>query len=220
MKISSQCVATAVLLATVALASCSTATTETGPRTVQPGAPGESSQPLPDGQRAAATEPRHTEADVRFMQDMIAHHQQALEMAGLVPERSSREDVRLLARRIEVSQADEIALMTRWLTSRGGEVPGDHAHHQQHGEGGHAAMPGMLSAEEIARLAAATGSEFDRLLLQFMIRHHEGAVIMVEQLFGSHGAGQDGEIFQFAADVAGDQQIEIDRMRRMLVAAQ
>lgn len=216
MKTSSRTTAAAVLLAATVLASCSTATTRSAPRTVQPGAPGESSRTFTAGQTADRGQPRHTGADVRFMQGMIAHHEQALEMAGLVPSRSDRQDIRLLARRIEISQADEIRMMQRWLKERGEEVPGADTHHH-HGAGTHhPRMPGMLTGEEMARLAAATGAEFDRLLLESMIRHHEGALVMVADLFTHQGAGQEGEIFQFASDVAGDQQVEIARMRGML----
>lgn len=163
-----------IVLAT--LAACGTA--RGAPAPVQPGTP-------PAAEAAGGVQPRHTEADVRFMQGMIAHHQQALEMTGLVPARTSRQDLRLLAERMEVSQRDEIAQMRRWLESRGEEVPA--AHHGHHGH--HAAMPGMLTPQETARLAAATGPEFERLFLELMIRHHEGAIQMVAALFGSPGAG-------------------------------
>jgi uncharacterized protein (DUF305 family) len=157
------------------------------------------------------------QADVAFMQAMIAHHAQALEMTALVPARSGRDDMRLLARRIEASQADEIAWMERWLQIRGEAVTG--AGHGAHGHGTatdskHA--PGMLSAEEIARLAAASGSAFDRLFVESMIRHHEGALAMVEALFEVPGAGREPELFQFASHVDADQRMEIARMRRLL----
>lgn len=211
----------AILLAVTVLASCSAATGASGPRTVQPGAPGESSRPVTTSETAGTVQPRHTEDDVRFMQGMIVHHRQALEMTSLVPERTNREDIRLLARRIEISQEDEMALMRRWLRDRGEEVPGADAHYGHHGAGGHQPlMPGMITEQEMARLATATGAEFDRLFLEFMIRHHEGALVMVENLFASDNAGQEGEIFQFAAHVAGDQRVEIERMRRMLAAIQ
>jgi uncharacterized protein (DUF305 family) len=133
-------------------------------------------------------------------------------MAALLPSRSIREDMRLLARRIEVSQADEIAMMQRWLEARGQKVPGPHAHHAQ----GATLMPGMLTPEEMNRLAEAKGAAFDRLFLELMIKHHEGALTMVNNLFSSAGAGQESEIFAFASDVDADQRMEIDRMRGML----
>jgi uncharacterized protein (DUF305 family) len=165
--------------------------------------------------------PRHTEADVRFMQGMIPHHAQALDMTALVPARSRRRDLRLIAERIEVSQTDEIAWMTRWLQDRHAEVPDPAAHAHgagHHGEGRHALMPGMLTPEEMAQLADATGPAFDRLFLQFMVRHHEGALLMVAELHATPGAAQATEVFRFAADVEADQQAEIGRMRALLDA--
>lgn len=205
MKRSSERITAAGLL--VALAACGT-TARTG---VPGGAP-----PAPEV-RADRGQRGYTAADARFMQHMIAHHAQALEMTALVPDRSGRDDVRMLAERIEVSQRDEIAAMQRWLRSRGEEVPPVDAHHGHHAAGGdHARMPGMLTAEELARLAAASGPEFDRLFLELMIRHHEGALAMVRELFASEGAGQEPQIFQFASEVDADQQMEIARMRAML----
>jgi uncharacterized protein (DUF305 family) len=165
--------------------------------------------------------PRHTDADVRFMRDMMVHHAQAVEMTGLVAARAERADVRRLADRIAVSQEDEMAQMRRWLEDRGEAVPDEHAHHAGHGGHGHhgaahRSMPGMLGAEDMARLRAARGAEFDRLFLEFMIFHHEGALIMVAELMSTDGAAQESEIFQFASHVDSDQRIEIARMRQML----
>ena len=154
----------------------------------------------------------YTAADVRFMQGMIGHHAQALEMAALVPSRTSREDMKMLALRIDVSQADEIRMMQGWLEARGQEVPGLHAHHAQ----GAALMPGMLTPQEMERLAAAKGPEFDRLFLEGMIKHHGGALTMVKELFASPGAGQEAEMYAFASDVDADQRMEIERMGAML----
>lgn len=182
----------------------------------------------------------YTDGDVHFMQSMIAHHRQALVMTELVEDRTESRDIRLIAERIEVSQRDEIARMVKWLSDRGEEVPEDHgAGHGGEAHGGaehagmehagmqhdaetharhmaeaesHAAMPGMLSPAELDALRAASGAEFDRLFLDLMIRHHEGALVMVEELFASPSSGQEPEIFQFAADVDADQQMEIDRM--------
>jgi uncharacterized protein (DUF305 family) len=121
-------------------------------------------------------------------------------------------DLQLMAQRIAVSQQDEMVMMQRWLRDRGEEVPAADARHHHHGE----AMPGMLTAEEMARLSAATGPEFDRLFLELMIRHHEGALTMVATLLGTPGAGQETQIFQFASDVDADQRAEIARMRGVL----
>lgn len=195
-----------------------------GSAMVQPGAPGAASRTLDPSDPAHQTRHPHTEADVLFMQNMIHHHEQALQMARMVPDRTDNPQIRLLAHRIDRSQMDEIRLMQRWLADRGEEAPGvgvDHDHHAHHGH--HAAghdeghlMAGMLTEEQLQQLADARDAEFDRLLLEFMIYHHEGAIQMVEELFSSYGAGQDSEIFRFASHVDSDQRIEIGRMERML----
>ena len=160
-------------------------------------------------------------ADVAFMQGMIGHHAQALKMTALVPTRSARADVRLLAERIEASQVSEIAQMRQWLRTRGldtAAMAGQHQHNHAGGADDHGMMPGMLTEQELERLAAASGAEFDRLFLESMIRHHEGAVTMVATLFFTNGAGQEPEIFRLASDVDADQRTEIARMRAMLGA--
>lgn len=181
------------------------------PRTIQPGAPGEASRSVDS---AAAPVPRiaHTAADTAFMQGMIGHHAQALEMTELLKTRSENPDMKLLALRIEVSQTDEIRFMQRWLASRGLPVPGPHAHHAHDAK----LMPGMLTPAEMSKLSAARGAEFDRLFLEYMIRHHDGALVMVEELFKTDGAGQEADINAFASDVVADQKMEIDRMGAML----
>ena len=146
------------------------------------------------------------------MQGMIGHHAQALEMAALVPTRTGREEMRLLAQRIAISQSDEIKMMQEWLKSRGEAAPDEHAHHAH----GATLMPGMLTPEEMRRLTEATGAEFDRLFLEFMIKHHAGALVMVSELMAQPGAGQEADIFAFTSDVDADQRMEIDRMGAML----
>jgi uncharacterized protein (DUF305 family) len=167
--------------------------------------------------------PRHTEADTKFMQGMIHHHAQAVAMAALVPTRSARQDLTMLAQRIDVSQVDEIDWMRTWLRDRGETVPAAltapdaHAAHAAGAEPSPVVMmPGMLSADAMAALERASGAEFDRLFLEGMIRHHEGAIVMVAQLFATPGAGQESTIFGFASDVDADQRAEIARMRRLL----
>jgi uncharacterized protein (DUF305 family) len=205
------------LLAVVAIAACRARPGDVEPGSAAPAAQPEASRPARAD--AEAVRPRHTAADVRFMQDMIGHHAQALEMTRLLPTRTSRDDMRLLAERIDVSQRDEIRMMQQWLRSRGEEAPSPDAHHGHHGAGGaRALMPGMLTEEELARLAKATGADFDRLFLEYMIRHHEGALTMVKELFGTPGAAQESETYRFATDVESDQRAEIARMRALLQA--
>jgi uncharacterized protein (DUF305 family) len=182
------------------------------PPLIQPGAPGQASHEIAADQASDQSHVQFTPADVRFMQGMIGHHAQALEMTALVPSRTTRQDLKTLAIRIDVSQADEIKMMERWLQARGQTVPGPHAMHMH----GATLMPGMLTPEQMSALAAAKGAAFDRLFLEGMIQHHGGALTMVHDLFATPGAGQEADIFGFASDVDADQRAEIDRMRSML----
>jgi len=184
------------------------------PPIVQPGAPGEASHVISAEKATDLSQVQFIGADIKFMQGMIGHHAQAVEMVALVPSRTSRDDVKKLALRIDVSQQDEIKMIQRWLEVRGQRLPDPRAHLMN----GATLMPGMLTPDEMARLAAAKGVEFDRLFLEGMIKHHGGALTMVEQLFATPGAGQDSEIFAFASDVDADQRMEIDRMGAMLAA--
>jgi uncharacterized protein (DUF305 family) len=202
----------ALLCLAVVPACHATGSSSAGPQIVQPGAPGQETRVIQAAQAVDTSKVGYTAADVRFMQGMIGHHAQALEMAALVPSRTSREDMKMLALRIDVSQADEIKMMQGWLEARGQDVPGLHAHHAQ----GAALMPGMLTPQEMERLAAAKGPEFDRLFLEGMIKHHGGALTMVKELFATPGAGQEAEMYAFASDVDADQRMEIERMGAML----
>lgn len=162
---------------------------------------------------------RFTEADVRFMTDMIGHHAQAIVMAGMVPERTGSHSIRTLAARIINAQEDEIAIMERWLRDRGQPVPEVHIHGTTlmiPGPDHPHDMPGMLTQEQLDRMEDARGTAFDRLFLMGMIEHHRGAVTMVRELFATDGAAQDPEVFRFASDVQVDQATEIARMERML----
>lgn len=204
------------LVLLVLSATCGGTTVGQAPPIVQPGAPGASGRVLTTGEANAIQPPRITEADTRFMQGMIGHHAQAIEMTALLKTRTRSEEMKRLAERIEVSQADEIALMRQWLRDRGQPVPSldAHAHHAADTT----LMPGMLTAAEMGHLAAASGPAFDRLFLTYMIKHHQGALIMVKDLFASPGAGQESEIHRFASDVDADQRMEIDRMVAMLAS--
>jgi uncharacterized protein (DUF305 family) len=169
--------------------------------------------------KADSGRPPYTAADVKFMQGMIGHHAQAVWMAGLAPTHGAGNSLRTLAERIDVAQRDEIAFMQRWLRERRETVPDPAASHEMGGMPMPAMMmPGMLTHEQMMQLDEARGTEFDRLFLTFMIQHHQGALTMVDQLFSSTGAGQDGTIFRFASDVTADQTTEIERMRSMLSA--
>ena len=196
-----------------AAVSCGTSTSG-APPIVQPGAPGQASKVVQAEQARDLSKVQFTPADVKFMQGMIHHHAQAVDMTQLLATRTNSDDMKKLALRIELSQNDEMKMMRRWLAVRGQDVPGEHAHHMP----GAPMMPGMLGAEEMARLAATKGTEFDRLFLEGMIKHHGGALTMVQELFATPGAGQDSEIYAFASDVDADQRMEMDRMAAMLAA--
>ncbi len=181
--------------------------------------------------RARADSIRHpyTAADVHFMSAMIGHHAQAIAMAGWAPTHGASAEVRTLAERIINGQQDEIATMQRWLRDRQQPVPepalslsnGAQATGMKMTRNGHEhemLMPGMLTEDQMKQLDQGRGTEFNRLFLTFMIQHHRGAVAMVRDLFGSHGAAQDETVFKFANDVSVDQSTEIARMERMLAA--
>jgi len=200
-----------LVFAALAAVSCRSAAGG-GAAIIQPGAPGEASRVVGAEQARDLSKVGFTPADVKFMQGMIHHHAQAVDMTQLLATRTASDDMKKLALRIELSQNDEMKMMRRWLEVRGQDIPGPHAHHMP----GAPMMPGMLSAEEMARLGAAKGTEFDRLFLEGMLKHHNGALIMVEELFKTPGAGQDSEIYAFASDVDADQRMEMDRMAQML----
>ena len=161
-------------------------------------------------------------ADVAFMSGMIPHHAQAVLIAGWASSHGARPDIRILCERMVIAQRDEIELMRNWLRDRGEPVPAENATHHRltmNGVEHDMLMPGMLSPENLARLDKARGGEWDRLFLMAMIRHHEGAITMVDELFTSHGALQDDDLFKFASDLYADQTTEIERMQKMLAGA-
>jgi uncharacterized protein (DUF305 family) len=186
------------------------------PVVVQPGAPGKPSKTLPPSTKG--TLPPKSRADVDFMQGMIMHHSQAVEMTALIASHTENKDLRSLGARISSSQSDEIKFMRRWLAARGEAIsiatPGmpsmDMSRQPM------ALMPGMLTPEQIEALRKAKGAEFDRLFLTGMIQHHDGALTMVKDLFDTAGAGQDAEIFEFATDADNTQRAEIRIMQSML----
>lgn len=161
--------------------------------------------------------PSYTPADVQFMSGMIAHHAQAVLMAGWARSHGASPGVQALCERIVVGQRDEIVSMQRWLRERHEPVPEpDPRGYAMPGMDHPMLMPGMLTPEQLAQLDDARGPEFDRLFLTFMIQHHRGALAMVRELLDTPGAARDGLLFQFASDVSADQLTEISRMTRML----
>jgi uncharacterized protein (DUF305 family) len=161
----------------------------------------------------------YSDADVEFMSGMIPHHAQAVIMGGWASTHGARKDVAILCERIVVGQSDEIAMMQQWLRDRGQAVPdAKSTRHKMkmNGMEHEMLMPGMMTDEQMAALDKARGPEFDRLFLEGMIRHHQGAIDMVEELFKAYGAAQDEVIYKFASDVYADQSTEIARMHKML----
>jgi uncharacterized protein (DUF305 family) len=219
----------AVLTVTSATAQCQQEQKEKtgGVSIVQPGAPGHSNKALtPETATAAPRKP--SEADIKFMQGMIMHHSQAVEMTELLRTRSQDKEVQALGKRISISQTDEMRFMKQWLTDRGLPLS-EHGSmddmagmdmagmdHMDHMDMAMPIMPGMLTPAQMKALAAATGPAFDHLFLTGMIQHHTGALTMVKDLFATQGAGQDPQLFDFASDVDNTQQAEIDIMRHML----
>jgi uncharacterized protein (DUF305 family) len=191
-------------------------TSSSTPVVVQPGAPGKPTRTLPPTTRA--TLPPVSASDVQFMQGMIMHHAQAVEMTALIESHTENKDVKSLGARISWTQSDEIKFMKRWLVSRGQPVSQamPDTPHTHMGHGSMMLMPGMLTVEQMEALRKAKGEEFDRLFLTGMIQHHGGALSMVKDLFDTAGAGQDAELFNFATDVDSGQRAEIRVMERML----
>jgi uncharacterized protein (DUF305 family) len=232
------------------------------PPIVNPGAPGAPSRTITAEESLALSRTSYIPADARFMQHMIVHHNQAVEMGALIEARSSHRGVQLIGQRIALSQSAEMDMMTNWLQARGEPVEDEHLHHGSHdhgmhgghsmhdghddqsshgdhashddhsGHGDHAGhgeaameevdpreiplMPGMLSEAQMERLAASEGETFDRLFLEGMIVHHQGAIDMVDSLLAVPGSGEDPQLSEFLSHVVSDQTAEILRMRSML----
>jgi uncharacterized protein (DUF305 family) len=192
--------------------------TNPAPVIVQPGAPGQPSKTLPTGTHG--TLPPQSRADVEFMQGMIMHHSQAVEMTALIPTHTDNKALAELGARISNSQSDEIKFMQRWLAARGEStsmemaMPGMPAMDKSGKP--MPLMPGMLTPEQMDALRKAKGAEFDRLFLTGMIQHHNGALIMVKDLFNTAGSGQEADLFDFATDADNTQRAEIKIMQSML----
>ena len=199
--------------------------TPSGTPIVQPGAPGQAGRTLSAEEATRIADNRYSDDDVRFMQNMIVHHWQAVEMTALVEDRTNNPEIVTAAGRIDASQDDEIAFMRSWLTERGEDAPDPanapaNAHAEHHGghamHGQHAMMDGMASPAQMAELAAADGTAFDRLFLRLMIAHHEGAVTMVDELLSRPGSAYDPVLYDFVNDVKNEQRSEIRRMTALL----
>ena len=213
-------VAAGILAGWCSLPVCAQQADSATPVIVQPGAPGQPTRTLPASTRAIL--PPRSPKDVEFMQGMIMHHAQAVEMTALIESRTTNKDLRLLGARISHSQSDEIRFMKRWLEARGEptelpmpkmsgmDMPGMDMSRPM-------LMPGMLTAEQMTQLRNTKGKEFDGLFLEGMIQHHTGALIMVEDLFDTPGAGQDSVLFDFATDIDNTQRAEIKIMQGMLL---
>jgi uncharacterized protein (DUF305 family) len=201
--------ALAPLLSAAVLAGCAGAPADAGPPVIVPGAPGEPARVLPGQEAAERAAPQPVSpADVVFVEGMIVHHRQAVEMAGLAPDRAADPRVRAFAERIAIAQEVEISAYENWLAERAGALGGGHG-------GGHgtAPHPGMATPEQIAALGATSGPEFDRAFLELMVAHHEGALVMAEQ---QRLGGTDVLAQQMADDVTVEQTAEIQRMRDLL----
>lgn len=207
----------AALLLGIAATACSSATGGTGQGAVP--APYNQNRPQTTQAPPKPGGYPHVQADVDFMSGMIHHHAQAVLIAGWAPTHGGSHALLAMCERIVVGQRDEIALASRWLRARNEPVPDtESAHAMMPGMEHSMMMPGMLTPEQLARLDQARGPEFDRIFLEYMIVHHQGAITMVDQLFGSQGAGQNETVFRFASDVYADQTTEIHRMQTMLAS--
>lgn len=194
-----------------------TGSTTTTPRTapspagptvpvIRPGRPGESADVVPPNQLTPQSGPRHNEADVLFVRMMVPHHEQALQMAALVPSRAGGTGVISVADRIRASQQPEVEVLRSWLRDRNlrPDVESGHQHHTMHG---------MQSPAAIAALTSATGTAFDRMFIEMMSAHHQGAIGMAQAVLT---AGVDPQIRELARNIAFEQAVEINRMREVL----
>jgi uncharacterized protein (DUF305 family) len=201
------------------LAGVSQQAQQPSPAIIQPGAPGTANKTLSkDAATASEAFKQPSKADVDFMQGMIMHHNQAVEMTEILKTRTKDPEIMEIGHKIDVSQTDEMRWMKQWLTDRGFPISGDSmAGMDMKGmDMSMPMMPGMLTPAQMDALRKASGPEFDHLFLTGMIQHHTGALQMVKDLFNNPGAGQDPQLFDFASDVDNTQQAEIDIMRHML----
>lgn len=181
---------------------------------IQPGAPGQAGRVITAEEASDLANISYSLGDIQFLRGMIPHHAQAKEMSALAEDRTNNAAVLAVASRITLSQDDEISMMQGWLRDQGLEVTAEDVHHQP----GFERMAGMLSNDEMDELAASSGPEFDRLYLEYMIDHHQGALDMVEMLLDQRGSVQDPLLYEFTSDVTSDQTSEIERMDTLLAS--
>ena len=206
-RLSSGASLAAILLASAATASAQDVTI------VQPGAIGQAPRTLSEDEARQLARNAYSHADVAFMQSMIVHHQQAVDMAALVEDRTNTSETLAVAGRIDASQEDEIDFMRGWLSDR--SEPLDMA---GMGHAAHSGMVGMATPEQLAALEAARGTNFDRLFLEMMVRHHQGAITMVEELHSQRGTAADPVMYEFTSEVVNDQNAEIERINAFLAS--
>lgn len=178
------------------------------PNIIQPSSPGMESNKIDAAKAIEIADTSFTQDDVVFLEQMIVHHQQALTMSAMAPDRTNSEDILDLAGRIEGSQDDEISFMQDWLTERDIKTSNHHGHHMK--------MMGMASPEELDQLASTQGTNFDKMFLKLMILHHEGAIDMVNKLKDQPGSAYDPILYDFVSDLTNDQGVEIERMNGLL----
>jgi len=181
---------------------------------IQPGAPGQASRVISAEEASDLAGISYSLGDIQFLRGMIPHHAQAKEMSALAEDRTNNTTVLAVAARITLSQDDEISMMQGWLRDQGLEATPEDVHHQP----GFEPMKGMLTSEQMDELAASSGPEFDRLYLEYMIEHHQGALDMVEMLLDQRGSVQDPLLYEFTSDVTSDQTSEIERMDLLLAS--
>ena len=181
---------------------------------IQPGAPGQASRVITAEEASDLAALSYSLGDIQFLRGMIPHHSQAKEMSALAQDRTNNTTVLAVAARITLSQDDEISMMQGWLVDQGLDAPAEDVHHQP----GFERMKGMLSDEQMEELAAASGPEFNRLYLEYMIDHHQGALDMVEMLLDQRGSVQDPLLYEFTSDLTSDQTSEIERMDLLLAS--
>ncbi|MFP5328758.1 MAG: DUF305 domain-containing protein [Alphaproteobacteria bacterium] len=206
------------LFFSVALTALAAPATSQQPPILQPGPPGHPTRPLSPQEAVKVSDTSYSADDVQFMQDMIVHHQQAIDMVALVKGRTNRKEIVDIARRIEASQADEMKFMRDWLRERGEPLQAPAGAHSAHAAHGDTAIKGMATPQQMAALAAAKGAAFDRLFLERMIAHHEGAVSMAKRLLDRAGSAYDPVLFEFVNEVITDQKAEIKRMNALVPA--